>query len=335
MKIKKILCMALASSMIFTVPVFAAEESEENNVVSVVNEDADSILFEDLAAQERIVSCDDFVSLDTYAGRFDLESIPDDIMTMASTGDRYEPNNSVATATTGLMGKKVTATIHEGDVDWYKLEVIDTSQPYSFVLMNIPYGCDYDMLLINSDLSSGYAQFQDGNTPEEFYININDPGTYYVAVQPNSGYSDSPYTLYFGPAFKTGSTGWRDSGLSFKFGYIPQGNSYYTSVSPQNYNLTNDSTIPNGSVMTDLYMDTNGNGGSWGGFYKYIREPSGYGMEQLGNIQAFDVPDMAYYVKQNWQIWGKILYSYSFTWEPRILIGYKFIVTPQTMGYVN
>lgn len=72
-----------------------------------------------------------------------------------------------------------------------------------------------------------------------------------------------------------------------------------------------------------------------GGFYKYIREPSGYGMEQLGNIQAFDVPDMAYYVKQNWQIWGKILYSYSFTWEPRILIGYKFIVTPQTMGYVN
>lgn len=87
--------------------------------------------------------------------------------------------------------------------------------------------------------------------------------------------------------------------------------------------------------MTDLYMDNNGNGGSWGGFYKYIREPSGYGMEQIGNLQAFDVPDMAYYVKQNWQIWGKVLYSYSFEWRPRILIGYKFIVTPQTMGYVN
>ena len=125
MKIKKILCMALASSMIFSVPVFAAEE---NNVVSIENENADSILFEDMAAQEQIVSCDDFVSLDTYAERFDLESIPDDIVTLASTGDKYEPNNSVATATTGLMGKKVTATIHEGDVDWYKLEVYDTSQ---------------------------------------------------------------------------------------------------------------------------------------------------------------------------------------------------------------
>lgn len=331
-----ILCMALASSIIFSTPVYAAGENEKNDVVNIVNEHADSILFDDLLSHKKITTGDDFVTLDELSERFDVNAVSDDIMTLALGGDQYQSNNTSSTATRGLMGTKITATIHEeSDWDFYRLSVTDTSQPYSFILMNIPSGCDYDMYLLNSDLTGGYVNIQEGNTPEEMYLNINEQGTYYVVIQSHSGCSDSPYTLYFGPAYKTGDTGWRDSGLKFNFGYIPQGNDYYTSVSPQNYDLTYDSSIPNGSVMTALKMDLNGNGGKWGGFTKYIREPSGYGMKQYGNLPDFDVPDMTYFVKQNWQIWGEVLYSNSFIWEPNIFITYKFIVTPQTMGYVR
>lgn len=334
MKIKKILCLVLVGSMISSVPVFATENTEEENVITILNEEADNILFEDLAEQETIIDSDDFISADILSERFNLDFESSSIMALDSTGDQYEPNNSIETATTGLSGKKITATLHEGDVDWYKLEVVDTSQPYSFVLMNIPSGCDYDMLLINSDLTSGYAQFQDGNTNEEFYININQAGTYYVAVQANVGYSDTPYTLYFGPAYKTSSTGWRDPNLSFSFGYVPRG-SAAKSVPAQSYNLTNDTTIPDGAVLTSLMITADGNAADWAGFYKYIAEPSGYGMQQIGNLPTFNVPDMAYYVKQNWSIWGTIEYSTYFVWEPQIYMGYKFIVTPQTMRFVN
>ena len=333
----KLLGLALIGAILLsTEPLTAyASDGKEDSIIETINPHAEETLLEDLEENLGIVSGSDMVNADEIADRFKVESFAN-ILALGENGeDQYEPNNMVSTATSGLMGRKISATLHDGDVDWYKFEALDISEPYSFVLMNIPSGCDYDMALFNSDLSSAYYDFQDGTTAEAFYITLNSEGIYYVAVQSNSGFSSSPYTLYFGPAFKTRSTGWRSTGLSFSFGYIPQGSSSYTQVPKQHYNLTNDSTIPNGSVMTQLYIDANGNGGTWGGFYKYIQEPSGYGMEQYGNLDAFAVPDMAYYVKQDWQIWGKILYSYSFTWQPNILIAYKYIVTPQTMSYVS
>lgn len=330
-KVCGILAIAVTVVSSFPLAVFAAD-TNNNDTIEIVNEKSESILLEDLQTQYGIATSEDFVSADLLKDKFFSKSFSKDLL---RDGDQYEPNNMISTATTGLMGHKISATLHDGDVDWYKFDAIDVSEPYSFVLMNIPSNCNYDMALFNSDFTGAYYNFQDGNASEAFYITLNSTGTYYVAVQSSSGFSSSPYTLYFGPAFKTGNTGWRSTGLTFNFGYIPQGNTYYTSVSPQHYNLTNDNSIPNGSVMTQLYIDNNGNGGNWGGFYKYIREPSGYGMEQYGNLQAFDVPDMTYYVKQDWEIWGKLLYSYSFIWQPNILIGYKFVVTPQTMGYVN
>lgn len=338
MKIKKLLCMALVGSMILSVPVFAAEESdvvtEESASINITNDNADSILFEDLAEHQKIVSNDDFVSLDALSERFDMESITDGIMVLASIGDQYEPNNTPQTATAGLAGKKVKATIHdESDWDWYKIDILDTSIPYSFVLMDIPNGCDYDLYLITEDLQDGYAVIQEGNTTEQFYLNFNEIGTYYISVQSYSGYSNSPYTLYFGPSYKVGDTGWL-SGWSFSFGNVPRG-SYAHSVPAQNLNLTNDSSIPNGSVMTSLYMTADGSTTEWAGFYKYMVPSSGSTLSQIGNIQKFVVPDMTYYVKQNWQIYGTIEYSKYFTWTPRIFIAYKFVVAPQTIGYLN
>lgn len=339
MKIKKAICLTLVSSMLFSMPVFASEEDADTLgkevVVSIQNENANTILFEELSAQEQIISNDDFRPLDSFADRFNVQCLTDEIMAAESGGDKYEPNNGVASATTGCANRRVTATIHEAaDVDWYKLEVVNTEDPYSFVLMNIPTDCDYDLLLINSDLNSGYSNFQDGNVTEDFYININEPGTYYVAVESHSGFSDSPYTLYFGSAYHGGDTGWRDPGLSFNFGNVPR-SSNFSYVPSQYYDLSNDTSIPVASVMTDLMITADGNTTEWAGLYKCIKEPSGYGMEQLGNIPTFDVPQMAYYVKQRWEIFGRIQYSRSFVWTPRIFIGYKYVVTPQTMSYVN
>lgn len=338
MKIKKLLCMALACSMIFSVPVFAAEESdvvtEDNSSISITNDNVDRALFEDLAEQHTIVSSDDFVSLDALPERFNMESITNDIMVTASSGDQYEPNNTPATATQSLIGQKIKATIHdENDWDWYKFDVLDTTNPYSFVLTDIPNGCDYDLFLVNSDLEIEYYNLQEGNTTEQFYIKFAEVGTHYISVQSYSGYSNSPYTLYFGPSYKVGDTNWL-SGWSFSFGNVPRG-SNPKSVSPQYLNLTNDSSIPDGARMTMLYMTADGNTTEWAGFYKYMVAPSGNTLRQIGNLQKFDVPEMAYLVKQNWQIYGTIQYSKYFTWTPKILIAYKFGVTPETMGYLN
>ncbi|SHJ69455.1 hypothetical protein SAMN02745725_03089 [Pseudobutyrivibrio xylanivorans DSM 14809] len=319
-------------SVSLSLQVFAAETDDEE--VFFENGNTDEILFEDLQNEYPIVSESDFEDLGlSFPG---IVSAPISIGTMAnsSVGDRYESNNKYETATTGLMGKRISATLHDGDVDWYKMEVLDTSVPYAFVLMDIPSNCNYDMIVVNSDVTEGYVDFKEGNTSEVFYLNFESEGTYYICIQSSSGYSDTPYTLYFGAAYKDGGTGWRSSGLTFNFGYKPQGGTDYRHCDHRYYNLSNDINIPDGAVLTDFRIDNNGNGGTWGGFYKYIKTSSGYMMEQYGNLEAFDIPQNAFYVKQNWEIWGKVLYSYSFTWQPNIYIGYKYVVSPQTMRFL-
>ena len=117
---------------------------------------------------------------------------------VAGTGDQYEPNNSIAEATTGMQGKLIQATIHsETDMDFYRFEVT-ANEPLSILLFNIPSGCDYDLYLFNHDQTGWYTDFQDGSVSEEFYISLDKSGTYYVAVDSHSGCSNSPYSLYFG-----------------------------------------------------------------------------------------------------------------------------------------
>lgn len=71
------------------------------------------------------------------------------------------------------------------------------------------------------------------------------------------------------------------------------------------------------------------------GFYKYLSTQSGEVFSQIGNIELMTIPEDQYLVKQNWALWGTIQYSQYFTWQPRYLIEYKFVVTPQTLFCVN
>lgn len=250
---------------------------------------------------------------------------------IANAGDQYEPNDSIAEATTEMQGKLIQATIHsETDVDYYQFEVT-ANEPISILLFNIPSGCDYDLYLFNHDQTEGYADFKDGSVSEEFYISLDKSGTYYVAVDSHSGCSNSPYSLYFGDFYVYGGTGWVDPDLSFSFGSVPRGTTRTSLV--KNINLTYDSSIPDGAVVTKFYLSKEGTGGDYAEFYKYLKPDSGNTIKQLGGLQVMTVPSNTL-VKQNWQIWGSVGYSNYFTWEPRYYILYEFYVTPLTTRYL-
>ena len=180
-------------------------------------------------------------------------------------------------------------------------------------------------------MSGWYTDFQNGTTAETFYISLDEPGTYYVAVDSNSGYSSSPYSLYFGPSYVTRNTGWINPGMSFAFGNVPHGTT--KTLPAQNFNLTNATSIPNNATVSQFYLSSDGTGGTYGGFYKYLKPASGSTVSVLGGIQVIPLPTNTP-VKQNWQIWGSVQYSNYFTWQPQILIAYEFFVTPATTIYL-
>lgn len=321
---KRLFSMVMVVTLGFTMLNPISARAEENFGDGIVPEDYDV---------ESVSFSENAISIENLSSRFVMNSVDDGIALATVLGDQYEPNNSFATATSGLTGRKIAATLSEGDVDWYEINITDTSLDYAFILTNIPNGCDYDMVVVNSD-GAGYAQFQDGTTAESFYLTFNEAGTFYVGVQAYTGYSTSPYWLYYGPAIKNGDTGWRNPNLSFSFGNVPRGSAEKL-VSAQYINLTNDSSIPDGAVLSKIRITDEGTNRNWAGFYKYLRTASGTTYSQIGNIELMNIPADQYYVKQNWALWGGIQYSQYFTWQPRYFIEYKFVVTPQTLFYVN
>ncbi len=274
------------------------------------------------------------------------EAAHNDIMTIdAETGDRFEPNNNVETATNGQKGTAVSANIHnETDVDWYKFEVtsedVQNKTLYSFVLTNIPQICDYDMYLANASLHAT-ANLKEGAESEQIVCSFNQAGTYYVAIQSASGYTASyNYKLYFGPSWKNRTTGWRTTGLTFHFPYRNAGVSNNYMPADEGwliYDLRNDSTIPASSIVDKFYLDADGTGGSWGGFYKRVLAASKQDTyyEQFGGIDLINLStDIEFPVKQQWGITGKINYSLNFVWSPNVCIDYKFPVIIANMKFV-
>lgn len=262
-----------------------------------------------------------------------------------ATGDSYETNNGPAVATSGRYNKITYGTIHEAnDVDWYEIEIVDANTPISVVLTNIPSNCDYDMYLVQYDNTNGitrmYNNLQAGTASEELYGYVEEAGTYYVVVQPDTtltnNFSTSNYKLYAGNYYRTGSYGWEDTGVDINFGYHPTGTTTNTYSNWYSYNLTNVTTIPEDAILNKFYLDTNGNGAYWAGFYKelvaYTQQVSFE--PKLGGIEVMYSGDNEYWVKQDWRFRGYLMVSYSFVWEPRILISYKFPATLQNLRFL-
>lgn len=339
--ISKLTASALACAMILslgsTIPVHAQTIDEE---LPVLENSSDAEVIAEMNAQlsDAMNNCKSY--------DYEAIMISDYGIALAdATGDSYEANNGPAVATTGRYNKITYGTIHESnDVDWYEIEVVDAETPISVVLTNIPSNCNYDMYLVQYDDTNGitamYNNVQTGTTSEELYGYVEEAGTYYVVVQPDTtlenNFSTSNYKLYAGNYYRTGSHGWVDTGIEISFGYLPVGNTTTSYSNWYSYNLANTTTIPDGAIVNKFYLDDNGNGAYWAGFYKALAA-NGQGVrlaDQLGGIDLMYSGDDEYLVKQQWLIGGYLNVSTNFVWEPRVLISYKFPATLQNLRFL-
>ena len=277
---------------------------------------------------------------------FDDVMMNDSGIATIAAGDSYEPNNGPANATTGRYNKLTYATIQENDVDWYKIDVLSSEEPISIFLTNIPSNCDYDLYLIQYDSTNGitaaYANTESGTTSEAMYGYV-EAGTWYVVVQANSSiennYSTSSYTLYMGDYYRNRQYGYVDTGLDISFGYIAVGNTTPVYKGWYTYDLTNNTSIPDDAMVTQIYLTDSGNGAYWLGFYKMLAA-GGQGIqleEKIGQMDLMYSDDSAntLYVKQPWLIGGHIIASTNFIWEPQILIAYEFGATVQNLRFLS
>lgn len=339
MKIKRLLCMVLVGSMMFSVTAFAAETENDFDGKIVIEEEFsvhDAIKEEIIGMSENIGVATFDTDVSESVERLSAET---GIMTLAETytPDKFEANDSFSTATTGKAQRLVRANLHsETDMDYYRFEVTDNDvangEYYSFILADMPLNCDYGLLVVNSNLE-GYVFNNEGSEMENAMFTFNTAGTYYVIVYSVSGCSNANYALYFGRSIVSDSYGYESTGLDINFGYIPQGNQYTTYTGYYAFDLTNKSEIPDTAFVTKFRMTADGNGANWGGFVKQIFTEDGTGYQQLGGIELFNMPERAHIVRQCWYVRGGIVYSMSFTWQPRVHITYDYIINPQTMYY--
>ncbi|MBQ9198799.1 MAG: hypothetical protein IJ141_01290 [Lachnospiraceae bacterium] len=274
------------------------------------------------------------------------ELFVEEYVTDESTGDSYESNNQVSDATTGRYNKVTFATIHdENDVDYYEMEISDTSKEICIILTNIPSGCDYNVELVKVDgagnIIDEMQDFESGTLSEVLIGNVTSAGTYYVVVSPaanvENNYSSLNYKLYFGEHYRTGGYGWIDTGYDINFGYHKAGSGrtysdWYT------VNLTNNTSIPDGALVTKFYLDgTTGNGAYHTGFYKQLRA-NGSGVQFADKSGGIDVmysnDNGPYPVKQSWSFRGYVSASTYFVWEPEILIMYRYPVTVANLRFL-
>lgn len=110
-------------------------------------------------------------------------------------GDRYEPNETVASATIIPNNTTISdATIHTTtDWDGFKFTISATSI-VTIDLSNIPAGCDYDVGLFDGSDNFIDSSTQSGTTPENLTLTLS-PGTYVMAVWSGIGSSTSYYRL--------------------------------------------------------------------------------------------------------------------------------------------
>ena len=100
MKVKRVLSLVLILSMMFSMPVLAAEDVR----AEVEYKQVDEILMTDLTNEKEVVSEISFKSSENIKDRF-KNTVERNVFSR-SRGDAYESNNSEKTATVGMSGKK-------------------------------------------------------------------------------------------------------------------------------------------------------------------------------------------------------------------------------------
>ncbi|TYQ16376.1 UNVERIFIED_CONTAM: YD repeat-containing protein [Acetivibrio alkalicellulosi] len=107
-----------------------------------------------------------------------------------SRPDIHEVNDFYYQAKGVSLGTSIFGTIDsEFDVDWYYIDIEDADN-YSFKLQDIPQGCDYDLIVYDSNLQYLGHSFNWWNEDEEVNAYLT-PGRYYAYIYSYSGISDA------------------------------------------------------------------------------------------------------------------------------------------------
>lgn len=116
--------------------------------------------------------------------------------TPAPPCERYEPNNTLGTATGPLAnGQTMEAALCAADPDDFYFIELSGSATLTLDLNNLPAGTDYDLFLYASTGGNPIAQSRnDGVIPERIVKAIT-AGRYYIRVYPYSGRSNQAYRL--------------------------------------------------------------------------------------------------------------------------------------------
>jgi len=119
-------------------------------------------------------------------------------------------------------------------------------------------------------------------------------------------------------------------GMKFDFGYKNYGSSGPWLSPYQEINLSNASFVPNQALISKLYISDDSNRAYWIGFYKLVN-----GVQQMGGMQGpLSLPENQYYVKQLYQVQGKITRSDGFVWEPKMKVDYLYPLTLDNLSFL-
>ena len=146
-------------------------------------------------------------------------------------------------------------------------------------------------------------------------------GEYLIAIAPNknvsNNYGPENYELYIGNACIPRSTEYMDTNLVFDFGFNKYPKRFLSKA--QYFDLSNDNTIPNNSLIKEVYVTSDGNGAYWIGLTKIFD-----GYEAAQALNYIQLPEYELPVKENHFIQAYITRSDGFIWRPRVQINYAY-----------
>lgn len=255
-----------------------------------------------------------------------------------TTGDIYEPNDGSDSAYPISFNNTIKANLNtEADQDWYKFDITRydiencTGGIFTVILKNIPAGKDYDMYLFKRqpDGGMGYTPIDKLSNSVASYFNISE-GSYMIAVFakdsiPNN-FSDQNYELYVGNAFIPRSTEYINTNMEFNFGFNHYPIPYL--CEPQYLDLSNESSLPDGSLIKNVRLTSDGNGAYWIGLRKRFDD-----CEAQAGIDIMPVPKYKILLKENHSVNAYITKSDGFIWRPRLQIDYVYPLIEQNYKF--
>jgi hypothetical protein len=207
------------------------------------------------------------------AGAWDLKvtnpdgyaSILNSGFVVTDAGDACEPNDTTTQAFGPLSAGVAYESFvtHEGDVDFYKVNVPSGVARITASLTSIPYGCDFDLGVFNANGTKVGSSGNSGNTNEQADVASPQAGQYFLQVQPWTGSSNDDsyvisYTLSYPPSVSSISPAGAVPGAA-------------VTISGANFGAIKDgSSVTFGSVQAATCI-------SWAPNKVVVRVPSGVG----------------------------------------------------------